>query len=95
MEAQSTLVRANGTVELHAVTQVDLDVAVVIHPRHTEGNDALGFYQSFYQFDTFKLRMLVIDLLNGDEYFLDCLQILFLSWVTSLQLAHDVFNLHG
>ena len=38
METQAALIRANGTVELHTVSAVQLYLAVVIHPGNTENN---------------------------------------------------------
>ena len=41
MEAQTTLVGADGGVEFHTVAPVDPDVALVVRPRYAEGDDAL------------------------------------------------------
>ena len=41
VEAQSALVGPDGGVELHPIPPVDLDVPVVIGPRHAELDDAL------------------------------------------------------
>ena len=46
MEAQAALVGADGAVELHAVATVHLDLALIIDPGHTEGDDALGLHQT-------------------------------------------------
>ena len=42
MEAQSTLIRPQRAVELHAVACIDLDFALVIFPRDAELDDTLG-----------------------------------------------------
>ena len=42
VQAQTTLVGADGAVELHAKRTIDLDLASIVNPRHTEGDDALG-----------------------------------------------------
>lgn len=42
MEAQTTLVRAESRVELHAVATVDAELAGVVLPGDAELNDALG-----------------------------------------------------
>lgn len=42
MEAQTTLVGAQGRVELHTVAPVDLEVVVVVLPHDAELDDALG-----------------------------------------------------
>ena len=46
METQSALIRADGTVELYPVTQVDLNLSLVVHPRNSEHNDAFRLHQS-------------------------------------------------
>jgi hypothetical protein len=42
VESQTALVRTEGGVELHTVSTVDLELAVVILPDDAELNDALG-----------------------------------------------------
>lgn len=42
MEAQATLVRAKGRVELDTVTAVDADLALVVLPYNAELEHALG-----------------------------------------------------
>ena len=42
MEAQAALVGADGAVHLDAEAAVDLDVALIVHPRDAEHEDALG-----------------------------------------------------
>ena len=49
MEAQAALVGADGAVELDAVAAVDLHLALVVHPGHTEGDDPLGLHQALDQ----------------------------------------------
>ena len=56
---------ADGVVELHAIADVDVDFAVVVHPRHAESEDAVGLYEAFHETDAFKFRMLVIDGFDG------------------------------
>ena len=45
MEAQTALVRTDGTVELHAVAAVDAHFAAVVDPRHAEFDNPLRFHQ--------------------------------------------------
>ena len=47
METETTLVGAESRVELHAVTLVDLALALVILPDNTELDDALGDGSNF------------------------------------------------
>ena len=64
MEAQTALVRSYGAVELYAVTEVHLYLALVIDPGHTECDDALGFHDTFYNLCLLKLRMLIVHILD-------------------------------
>ena len=66
MEAQTALVRADGTVVLHTITDINVYLTLVVCPRYTEGDDALGFHQTLDELGTLKLGMLVVDILNGD-----------------------------
>ena len=50
MEAQSALVGTDRAVHLYAVTAVDLDLALVVEPRHAEHYHALGFGDPFENF---------------------------------------------
>ena len=94
MEAQAALVRADGAVELHAVAEVHLHLALVIDPGHAERDDALGFYEALDELGLLELGVLVIDLFNAHEHLAHGLQVLFLAWMFGLQVGHDGFNLH-
>ncbi len=50
MEAQAALVGADGAVHLDAEAAIDLDIALVIEPRHTEHNEALGLGDALQDF---------------------------------------------
>ena len=63
MEAQTTLVWANGAVKLHAVADVDLHFTLVVHPWYSEGDDALRLHHALHDFCFLKLGMLVVDVL--------------------------------
>ena len=86
---------ADGGVELHAIADVHLHFAFIIDPRHTESDDALGFYQAFEQRSALPLRMLVVDVGNAEEHFVNGLEILFLTGVASFELLHEKFDVHG
>ena len=62
MEAQSALVGADGAVHLDAESTVNLNVALVIEPRHAEHKDALGLDDTFEQ-----TRRLVLGVLGEDQ----------------------------
>ena len=49
VETQAAFVGTDGRVELHTVAAVDLDLAGIVHPRHTEQDDALGLDQALDQ----------------------------------------------
>ena len=64
MEAQTALIRTDGTVELYTVAEVHLHFALVVNPRHAECNDALRFDDALYDLGLLKLWMLIIDILD-------------------------------
>ena len=92
METQATLVWTNGRVELYTVAEVDLHFTSVIDPRNTEGDDSFRFNESFEERYLLELGMLVINIFDTDEHFLDGLQIFFLAWMLCLQLRHELIN---
>ena len=67
MESQSTLVGANGTVELDSKPAVDLGVACVINPRDTEMNQTFWFNHALNDGDI--LRILFENRLKGFKHF--------------------------
>ena len=64
METQSAFVWANSAVELHAITDVNVYLALIVGPRNTEGDDAFGLYHPLDNFSFFKLRVLIVHILN-------------------------------
>ena len=73
MEADTTLVRTDSAVELHAVTEVYMDLTVVVNPWHTERDDTLWLHDALDNLSFLELRMLVVNVLDGNKYFLNCL----------------------
>ena len=71
MEAQPTLVRADGTIEFDTVTAIDLNIALVVNPWHAEYDDAFGFDDAFENPGTLVLGVLVDARLKGFEHFPD------------------------
>ena len=64
METKSSFVRADGGVELHAVTKVGLHIALVVNPCDAEGKDTVGFDHSLNDLGLFKLGVLIIHLFD-------------------------------
>ena len=60
MESYASLIRAYHVVVLHAVTHVGLHVALVVYPRHTEGDYSVRNAEALDKVGAVKLRMLVI-----------------------------------
>ena len=44
MKSQSTLVGTDGAIELNAVSGIDVNLTVIIDPRHTELDLPFGIY---------------------------------------------------
>ena len=65
METDTAFVRANGIVELYAITQVNLYFTFIVYPGHFECKDAVWLNQSLNQRSSFKFWMLVVDIFNG------------------------------
>ena len=64
MEANTTLVGADSAVELHAVAQVSLNLAIVINPRYAEGDDTVGLDHTLHDFSLLKFGVVVVNLLD-------------------------------
>lgn len=94
MKAESALVGAYGAVELDAVAEVDLYLALVVDPGDAEDDDALGLDEAFDEAGFFKFGMLVVDVLYGHEYFVYGLEVFLLSGVSGLETAHYFVDLH-
>ena len=66
VESNAAFVRADGIVELYAVAQVYLYVAVIVYPGYFEGNDSVGFDKPLDQFGFFELGVLVVYLFDRE-----------------------------
>src|SRR4029077_11061195 len=92
METQSALVRTDGAVHLNAESSVDLNVALVVEPRHAEHDHALGLDNSFEQ-----TRRLILGEFRQDQperikYFLYCLVEFGLGGILRFYTDHHGFN---
>ena len=59
MEAQAALVWTKCAGHLHTEATVDLNLALVVHPRHTKRDDAIRLDHTFKDFVLLVLRMLL------------------------------------
>ena len=89
MQAQAALVGADGGVELDAVAAVDLDLALVVHPRHAEDNDALGLHQALQQAGLLVLGVCVQRGLQGSQHLGSRLDELRLIGIAGLEVRND------
>ena len=60
MESYASLIRAYHIVVLHAVTHVGLYVALVVYPRHAEGDYSVWNAEALDKVGAVKLRMFVV-----------------------------------
>ena len=94
MEAKASLIGTYRAVELHSIADIDLHLTLVVNPRHTESDDALGLYDALYDFSFLELRVLVIDIFDAVQNFANRLKVLSLAWMLLLQALHDFLNVH-
>ena len=64
VETKTAFIRANSTVELHAIADVHLHLALVIDPGHTESGDALRLYDALNDLGFFEFWMLVVNVFD-------------------------------
>ena len=72
-----------------------MHLAPVVDPRHAKHVYALRLHKPLYYLCSLKLRVLIVDILYGDEHFLNRLQKLRLIAVFPLKAFQYVFNFHG
>ena len=94
METETTLVGAEGGVELDAVAEVGANLTLVVHPGHTEGEDTIGLNDALDDLGFLKLRMFVVRFLNGLKNLADGLQVLVFTGMFGLQVGHNFFYFH-
>src|SRR5208283_5104069 len=90
MEAQAALVGADGAVHLDAEAAIDLDVALVVKPRHAEHKDALGFHNPLQDPGRNVFRMSLENEAQRVEHFLYRLVKFRLSGVLRFHQGHHV-----
>ena len=95
MEPKPSLIGTNSAVELDSVADIDMDLALVVNPRHPESDDSLRLNDPFDDFSFFKLRVLIVNILHGYEHLVYSLQILLFTRVFALQVLHNFLNFHS
>ena len=73
MEAETALVRTDGGIELHAVTEVSLHLTLVIDPCYAECEDAIRLHHSLHNLSLLELGVLVVHLFNRLQNLLNSL----------------------
>ena len=64
VETKTALIRTDSAVELHAIADVHLHLALVVDPGHTESGDALRLYDALNDLGFFEFRMLVVNVFD-------------------------------
>ena len=95
MEAQAALVGADGAVHLDTEAAIDLDIVLVVKPRHTEHDEALGFSDALKNFCRDVFRMPLQHGAQRLEYFLHRLMKFRLGGVLGLYQRHDFVDVVG
>ena len=90
METQAALVGADGAVRLHAVAAVDLNLALVVLPRHAEHDDALRLDHALKDLVLLVLGMLLQDRHDRGQDFFDHVVIFLLLRILLFDRGEDV-----
>ena len=94
METKTSLIWSDSRVELYSVTCVCLNFTVVVNPSNLECKDTLRLYDTLNDLSLLKLRVLVVYLLDRLQYFVYCLEVLFLIRILGLKLGHQFLCVH-
>ena len=89
MEAQAALVGADGAVHLNAEAAIDLDIVMIVKPRHAEHDKALGFGDALKNFRGDVFRMSLQHRAQRLKYFLHRLMKFRLGGVLGLYQRHN------
>ena len=73
MEPQSSLIGANGGIELDPISPVHLNFSFIICPWDPENHDTLRFKQTLYYTVFFQFRSALNHRFQGFQNFLHCL----------------------
>ena len=94
MEAETALIWTDGIVELDPVAGIGLNLTVVVNPGDAECEDSVRLHEPLNNLGVFKLRMLVVNILNRLKHFTYGLEIFLLRSVLGLKFGHDFFCSH-
>ncbi len=96
MQADSSLVGADGGVELDAPATVHLDLALVVNPLDAELDGSLGFDDALKDLVLLVLRILIHERLKSVENLFDSLEVFGLIRKASLEFAQNLLGVgHG
>ena len=94
METDAALVGAYSVVVLDAVTHVGLNLALVVHPSHTELIYTIGNAEAFNQVHLLELGVLVVLFFDSAQHLFYCLMILRFIGEASFQIFQDFLCVH-
>ncbi|MNJ61606.1 hypothetical protein D3C77_574030 [compost metagenome] len=92
VETQTALVRADGAAHLYTVAAVDLDLARIIDPRHTEQDRALRLNHTFENAGLKIMRVGLKERPEAAQHFFDCLMEFRLGRVALFQAREEIFD---
>ncbi|MOA01389.1 hypothetical protein D3C78_1207970 [compost metagenome] len=92
VETQAALVRADGAAHLDTVAAVDLDLARVINPRHTEQDCPLRLDHALKNAGLKVMRIGLKEWPETAQHFFDCLVELRLGRVALFQARKEIFD---
>ena len=64
METETAFVRTDSAVELYTITEVGLNLTLVVNPSYTESEDTIGLYDALDNLCFLEFGMLVVNFLN-------------------------------
>ena len=93
METDTSLVRADSAIHLNAVTAVDVNLSLVVHPRNPEHNDALRLHHPLQDLHIHK--MWIRHYIRGYAFydFPDGLVEFLLTRVASDEFRHELLDI--
>ena len=90
VETDTALVRTDDVVVLYTVTHVGLYVALVIYPRNTEADNAIGNAQTLDEVPLVEFGVLVVLLFDCTQNLTNGLNVLRLVWKSLLEILYNL-----